>query len=424
VYATASFPSTDLFEGLGWPTRELLDPVSPDNPVVIQRSGGHAVWVNSKALEISGITAESEVPYGGEIVLDPATGEPTGILKEAAASLLRVPMPWTTRDFIEEAVAYARRVGVTCAGTSANDEQRAIYREMADSGELTLRICGWLGSWEVDECIERGIRHDQGDDMIRTGMLKLFLDGTIGVRTAFLFEDFAEEPGNRGLAQMSEEEFYALVDRLHAAGIQVGVHAIGDRAVHWVLNAVERAQQAHGVKGLRHRVEHGTVMLVEDTARFAELGMIASMQPDITGDQEYREQRLGVERAHRVDMWRTLLDNDAHLAWGTDWPVSDLNPMGNLFRLTTRYEEQRLNIEEAIYHYTMGSAWAMFRENDLGSLEVGKLADMVVLSEDIMDGQSWRLFRTRVDYTVLGGRVVYDRAAATDNQPTPGSTSR
>jgi len=411
VYATASYPNVGLYPGLGWPTKEMLDPVSPDNPVVILRSGGHAVWTNSKALEISGITSESEVPYGGEIVLDPATGEPSGILKEAAASLLRVPMPWTARDFIEEAVAYARRVGVTCAGTSANDEQRAIYREMADAGELTLRICGWLGSWEVDECIARGVRHDQGDDLIRTGMLKLFLDGTIGVRTAFLFEDFAEEPGNRGLAQMGEEEFYALVERLHAAGIQVGVHAIGDRAVHWVLNAVERAQQAHGVKGLRHRVEHGTVMLVEDAARFAELGMVASMQPDITGDQEYREQRLGVERAHRVDMWRTLLDNGAHLAWGTDWPVSDLNPMGNLFQLTTRYEEQRLSIEEAVYHYTMGSAWAMFREDDLGSLEMGKLGNMVVLSENIMSGQPWRLFRNRIDYTILGGRVVYDREA-------------
>ncbi len=411
VYATASFPDTDLYPGLGWPTRELLDAVSPDNPVVIGRSGGHAVWVNSKALEISGLTAASEVPFGGEIVLDPGTGEPTGILKEAAASLLHVPMPWTPRDVIERAVAYARRAGVTCAATSSNSEQREIYRALNEAGNLTIRICAWLGSWELEECIARGVRHDQGDDMIRTGMMKLFLDGTIGVRTAFMFEDFTEEPGNRGLAQYGEEEFYALVARIHAAGIQVGVHAIGDRAVHWVLNAVERAQQAHGVMGLRHRVEHGTVMLAEDTARFAELGMVASMQPNITGDQAYREQRLGVERAHRVDMWRTLLDNGAHLCWGTDWPVSNLNPMGNLLQLVSRYPEQRLTIEEAIYHYTMGGAWAMFREDDLGSLEAGKLADMVVLSRNIIEGRSYEILSAHVDYTILGGRVVYEAAA-------------
>ncbi len=409
IFALGSFPNTQIFPGLGWPTKEMLDAVSPDNPVVVNRGGGHAVWLNSRSLELSGITGDTEVPPGGEIVLDPDTGEPTGILKEAASSLLRVPGNWTPRKYIEVALDYAKRVGITTISTGSYLEEIDIYRDLQQEGILTLRVTAWPGLGGLDSYIERGITQDRENEWVRVGMLKGFLDGTIGVRSAFMFDDFTEEPGNSGLAQYEEEEFYRIVARAHEHGYQVGVHAIGDKAVNWTLNAYERAQQQHGRKALRHRVEHATVIALDDLPRFAALDVIASMQPSITGGQAYREIRLGVERSHRVDMWRSLLEAGTTLSWGTDWPVSDIDPRMNLAQLVTRYPEQRLTMEEAIRHYTYGSAYANFWEDDLGSLEVGKLADMVVLSENLLEIYPYKILQTEVLHTIVGGRIVYSR---------------
>jgi predicted amidohydrolase YtcJ len=407
VFGTGSFPNTSLFPGLGWPTREILDAVAPENPVVIRRGGGHAVWVNSLSLKRSGIDRDTEVPYGGEIVKDPQTGQPTGILKEAAQRLIKVRNPSTPKQDIERALKYASRMGLTGVTTSAGLEELDVFRELDREGKLTLRVYGWLPIGSMDTVIEKRIQQGQGDDMVRVGFLKIFIDGTIGVRSALMFEPFSEEPGNTGLAQYQEDEFNALVEKAHANGLQVGVHAIGDKGVNWVLNAIERAQTKHGKKGLRHRVEHNTVNLASDTERFAEMGVIASMQPNITGNQSYRETRLGRERARRVDMWRTLLDDGAVLAWGTDWPVSDINPMLNLHRLVTRYPEQRLSMEEAIKYYTYGGAYACFQEENRGTIEVGKLADMVVFSKDLLEIAPEEILDTEVLYTVLGGKIVY-----------------
>ncbi len=409
IWALGSFPNTVIFPGLGWPTKEMLDAVSPDNPVVVNRGGGHAVWLNSRSLELSGITGDTEVPPGGEITLDPDTGEPTGILKEAAANLMRVPNTWTPREYIDAALDYSRQVGITTISTGSSREDRDIFLKLQQNGELTLRISAWLGLGGLDRYIEEGIEQDRESDWVRIGMLKGFLDGTIGVRSALMFEDFTEEPGNTGLAQYEEEEFYRVVARAHEHGYQVGVHAIGDRAVHWTLNAYERARQLHGRKDLRHRVEHATVIALDDIPRFGELGVIASMQPSITGGQPYREERLGVERSHRVDMWRSLLETGAMLSWGTDWPVSNIDPRMNLVNLVTRYPEQRLTMEEAIRYYTLGSAYANFWEEDLGSLEVDKLADMVVLSENLLEIYPFKILQTDVLYTIVGGKVVFSR---------------
>jgi predicted amidohydrolase YtcJ len=179
--------------------------------------------------------------------------------------------------------------------------------------------------------------------------------------------------------------------------------------VNWTLNAVERAQQNHGEKGLRHRIEHNTVNLREDIPRFKELGVIGSMQPNITGNQESRERRLGVERAHRVDMWRDLIDNGAVLCWGTDWAVSPLNPMLNLNKLVTRYPEQRVSMGEAIKYYTYGSAYATFEEDIKGTLEAGKLADIVVLSKDLFTIDPEEILTTEVVYKILGGKIIYQQ---------------
>jgi predicted amidohydrolase YtcJ len=412
VSGYASFPNPTLYGGLGWPTKEMLDKVSPDNPVVMRRRGGHAVWVNSVVLKMSDITTDSEIPEGGEIVVDPETGELTGILKEAAASLVKVSGEVNPKEDIERALKHAAELGITGIHTGSYLKEIEIYKELRDEGKLTLRVYGWLPISRLDEYIEKGIRQGQGDEMVKAGFLKCYIDGTIGVRSALMFEPFAEEPGNTGLAQMAEEEFYALIEKAHKHGYQVGVHAIGDKAVHWVLNAVERAQDKHGKKGLRHRVEHNTVNILPDTRRFKELGVIASMQPTITGGEMYKRQRLGSERARRVDMVRTLLTKGAVLCWGTDWPVSPLNPMYNLNELVNRvYPEQKLTMAEAIKYYTLGSAYASFEEDIKGSLEVGKLADMVVLSKDLLRPDIKDIPKTEVVYTIVDGRIVYDRSA-------------
>jgi len=412
VFGFASFPNPGLYKGLGWPTKEILDKVSPNNPVVMRRRGGHAVWINSVALEKSNITKDSEALEGGEIVLDPETREPTGILKEAAQSLLKVWDQPKPEEDIEQALMHAAELGLTGIHTASYLKEIEIYKKLKEQGKLTLRVNAWLSIGGLDDYIQKGIKRGQGDEMLRIGFLKIFIDGTIGVRSALMFEPFAEDPGNTGLAQYGEEEFYALVEKAHAHGYQVGVHAIGDKGVHWVLNAIEQAQKKHGKKGLRHRVEHNTVTTFDDAKRYGNLGVVASMQPNITGGELYRRTRLGIERARRVDMWKTLLKNGAMLAWGTDWQVSPLNPMFNLYQLVTRYyEEERLTMAEAIKYYTYGPAYASFEEDIKGTLEEGKLADIVVLSQDLFSIDPKEITKTKVLYTILGGKIVYSNSS-------------
>ncbi|MFC2169832.1 amidohydrolase [Acidobacteriota bacterium] len=412
VMAIGSIRSTTLFPGpLGLATKDILDPVSPNNPVVIRRSGGHAVLLNSVALKQSGITKETETPYGGEIVRDPKTGEPTGVLKEAAQRLSKIQIQSTMQEDIERALEYVKPMALTGVVTHADLEKIEVYKKLNEEGKLTLRINATLPYRGIDEYIEKGIKLNQGNNMVRLGLIKIFIDGTLGVRSALLYEDFTEEPGNRGLAQYDEQEFYDMVEKCHVNGYQIGVHAIGDKGVNWVLNAVERAQDKHGKKGLRHRVEHNTLNLIEDTKRFKPLGVIASMQPTISGNPESRKGVLGEERAKRSDIWRTLLENEAMLCWGTDWPVVTLDPMLTIRRMIIRNPEQRLTMEEAIKYYTYGSAYGTFEEDIKGTLEKGKLADIVVLSKDLFAIDPEEIVKTEVEYKILGGKIVYQKGA-------------
>jgi len=416
VFGYASFPNPGLFGGLGWPTKEILDKVSPNNPVVMFRRGGHAVWLNSAALKKSKITNDSETQDGGEIVFDENTGEPTGILKEKAQNLLKVWDPSTPKEDILRALEHAAKLGITGIQTGSNLREIDIYKQLYDEGKLTLRVSAWLPVGGLDEYIKKEIQQGPINDMIRIGLIKMFIDGTIGVRSALMFEPFAEDPNNTGLAQFEEDEFYGLVEKAHKNDYQVGVHAIGDKGVHWVLNAIELAQQKYGKKGLRHRVEHNTVNQLSDTKRFKTLGVVASMQPNITGGELYRITRLGAKRARRVDMWRTLLNNGVMLAWGTDWPVSNLNPMFNIYQVVTRYyPEQRLTMAEAIKYYTLGSAYASFDEESRGTLEVGKFADMVVLSQDLFRIDPKEITKTEVLYTIVDGKIAYQKSSSEEN---------
>lgn len=413
-----------LFPGQRWPTRHDLDKVAPDNPVVIRRVDGHSAWLNSLALKLSGIDRKTRDPFGGEIVRDPKTGEPTGILKESAMALIKVrsTVKSTPEEDILRALDHARRLGLTGVHADAGLRDLEIYKKLQAEGRLTLRVYAWLPIEGIEEYIKMGLRQGQGDDYLKIGFLKVFIDGTLGSGTALMFEPFADDPTKSGLPQYPEEAFYELLEKAYANGFQVGVHAIGDKGVNWVLNAVELARKKHGPKDLRFRIEHAQVIKPEDFPRFKELGVIASMQPThCTTDMRFCEIRVGKERSRYAYAWRTLLDNGAVLAFGSDWPVEPLDPRRGLYSAVTRkniefdfpeggwFPEQKLTLAEAIRYFTWGSAYASFEENLKGTLEPGKLADLTVFGRDIFSLEPKEILTAPIAYTIVGGRVVYEQ---------------
>ncbi|MDY0232170.1 MAG: amidohydrolase, partial [Candidatus Saccharicenans sp.] len=328
-----------LFPGQKWPTKEDLDKVSPNNPVVIRRVDGHSIWVNSLALKLSGIDKKTPDPFGGEIVKDPQTGEPTGILKESATGLIKVKptVQSTPEEDILRALDHARQLGLTGVHADVGLQELEVYKKLQNEGKLSLRVYAWLPIEGLEEYIKKGIRQGQGDEFLKIGFLKAFIDGTLGSGTALMFEPFEDDPSTSGLAQYPEEKFYELLEKAYAHDYQVGVHAIGDKGVNWVLNAVDRARERHGYKDLRFRVEHAQIIKPEDFPRFKELGVIASMQPThCTTDMRFCEIRVGKERSKYAYAWRTLLDNGAILAFGSDWPVEPLDPRRGLYSAVTR----------------------------------------------------------------------------------------
>lgn len=414
IWGVGPFPSAELFGGVGWPTKEILDEVSPENPVVLSRGGGHAYWLNSLALRQSGIIKGTPQREGGEIVFDEKTGEPTGILKETAQDIATdaIPHPIDMEAIFEMAQQHANALGLTSITimplTTGQDGLSALQK-MKAKDKLTIRTYLGHAPIQLDSLIAAGAKTSDGDDMIQTGPIKIFMDGSLGALSAFMYEPFADNPGNSGIGRYEKGDLNALVQKAHDNNFQVAIHGIGDKAVTWALDAIEEAQKNSGNKNLRHRIEHNTVNILPDTKRFGELGVIASMQPHITGNQEYRERRLGKERGHRVDMWKTLLENNAMLAWSTDWPVSSLNPIDIIYDIVTRYEEQRLPMEDAIKYYTYGSSYASHSEKTKGTLEIGKLGDMVILSQDLLTIPVEDIKKTEVLYTIVGGKVVYKK---------------
>ena len=414
-----------LFPGGNWPTKQDLDRVSPNNPVVIERVDGHSVWVNSLALKQSGINRDTKNPFGGEIIRDPNTGEPTGILTEAATNLVRIKVrseESSPEDDIKRALVHAAKLGLAGIHTSSDLSEIEIYRKLNREGKLTLRVYAWLPIEGIDTYIAKGIRQGQGDDMVRVGFLKAFIDGTLGSGTALMFEPFVDEPQKRGLPQYPEEKFYQLVDKAYLNGFQIGVHAIGDKAANWVLNAIEKAEQKHGKKDLRNRIEHAQVIIPSDVPRFKQLGVIASMQPThCTTDMRFCERRIGLERSKNAYIWESLQDAGAVIAFGTDWDVEPLDPMRGLYSAVTRkniefdypeggwFPEQRISMADAIKHYTLDAAYASFEESRKGSLKVGKLADLVVLSRDVFTIAPKEILTTEVLCTIVGGKVIYKK---------------
>jgi len=413
--------------GATLPTKELIDPVTPENPVFLSRYDGHSALANSSALKLAGVTAQTPDPPGGTIVRD-AQGNPTGDLKDAATDLVYRVIPPLAHDqrvrVVKRALEHAASVGVTSVQNMDPEyADIAAYAELLQSGELTTRIYAAPLITQVDDQVKIGIRHAFGGPYLRIGALKAFADGSLGSRTAYFFEPFLDEPGNHGLLAGDMHPLSLMRDRMmqaDAAGLQICTHAIGDQAISIILDLYSDVVKAHGAADRRFRIEHAQHMAAKDFTRFAQLGVIASVQPyHAIDDGRWAEGRIGHDRASRTYPFRTFLNDGVHLAFGTDWDVAPLNPMLTIYAAVTRatldgknpngwFPEQKLSVEESVSAYTMGSAYAEFQEREKGSITPGKLADMVLLSDDIFSIDPTKIRDVKVLKTIVGGRVIWD----------------
>ena len=422
----------ELFSIREWPSKELLDVVSPRNPVILSRVDGHSVLVNSYVLNASGITENTPDPFGGEIQKDPVTKKPTGILKETAMDLIKTGAVETVRTAkeIEEktwqgyllALKEARELGVTSVQVPGSADFE-MYEKLQNDGLLTCRIdIGKSLTGDTSllaEYIKLSEKYPRTGNWIRFGYLKSFIDGSMGSGTALMFEPYNDNPESSGLAMMTYEEFENMVVTADKYGLQIGVHAIGDKGNNWTLNAFEKAIELNGRRDSRHRNEHSQTVQQSDFPRFAQLGVIPSMQPThCISDKNFYEKRVGFERCKGAYAWRSLIDAGSILAFGTDYQVEPLNPMEGLYAAVTRkarggeegdgwFPEQKLTMEEAIYFYTVGSAYAQFMDDRKGMIRKGYLADIVIVDKDLLTIPENQIMSTRVDFTIVGGRIVY-----------------
>ena len=424
----------EMFTDKQWPTKELIDPVSPDNPVLLFRADYHSVLVNSYVLRSSEITRDTPDPYGGEIQRDSVTGEPTGILKESAKELIitgEIPVERTPEEneqrLIEgwkAAFRMAAELGVTSIQHPAGGNAE-FYQEWLEQETLTCRmdVAGLLTNDKkaLGKYDELRKKYPPEGNWIRFGFLKGSIDGTLGSATMMVYEPFIDDPDNTGLPKMPYEELEQKVVTCDSMGFQIGIHAIGPKANTWILNAFEKAAEVNGWRDSRHRSEHAQILIEEDIPRFAELGVIASMQPThcIT-DKRFCEKRIGKERCKYAYAWRSLLDADATIAFGTDYPVEPLDPMEGLYAAVTRkdrmgeegdgwFPEQKLTMEEAIELYTLKGAYAQFMEDRKGMIKKDYLGDVVIVNQDLMTIPEENIMKTKADYTIVGGKVVFKR---------------
>ena len=418
------------------PTHELIDPVTPDTPVSVNRYDGHMILVNAVVLKMAGITAKTPDPPGGEIVRD-AKGEPTGALKDAAQDLVSQVIPPLSHEhrlqIARRSLAHAASLGVTSVqDMNPEFEDIAAYAELEQRGELTARIYAAPLISQVDDLTKIGIRHSFGSSYLRIGALKSYADGSLGSATAYFFEPFVDKPETHGLLSDAMHPVSMMQERMlkaDAAGLQLCTHAIGDQGISIILDIYTEIEKQHGAADRRWRIEHAQHMAAKDFDRFAKLNVIASVQPyHAIDDGRWAEKRIGHDRASRTYAFRTFLNHGVRLAFGTDWSVAPLNPMLSVYAAVTRatldgknpngwFPEQKLTLEETLSAYTMGSAYAEFQENEKGSISVGKLADMVLLSEDLFAIPPEKIRDVKALKTFVGGNMVWDASAHPEVNP-------
>jgi predicted amidohydrolase YtcJ len=420
-----------------WPVKALpsrwdLDEVSAGHPVFLDRVDGHLAVANTRALQLASITIASRDPEGGKIDRD-ANGQPTGILRDTAQQAVSVVLPEPThekrRQAIETALADLAEQGVTSAQDYSPDWQNfQIYEELEKEGKLTARISEWLPFDDsVEELQKKRDSHPQSDLMLHTGMLKGFMDGSLGGHTAALLEPYADDPKNSGLPRYEADKLNDMAKERVLAAFQLGFHAIGDKGIQMALDAFAEAEKAareqkvkapNGGDDFRLRVEHAQVTTPAQIARFKELKVIASMQPShVLTDMRWAQDRLGPKRAATSYAWSSFLNKGVTVAFGTDYPVEPVTPFRGLYAAVTRKSEngkqeyfpaQKLTMDQAIAAYTTGSAFAEFEEKEKGKLVPGMLADFVVLDHDVTAVSPDKVIATRVVRTVMGGKTVYE----------------
>jgi predicted amidohydrolase YtcJ len=431
----AGLPEGEWLLGRGWdqndwpeqafPDRRDLDAEFPDRPVWLERIDGHAAWGNTRALAEADLDFSGDWQVEGGMIHRDDAGQPTGIFIDGAAELVESVVPGPSPEVVSEALDAAVQTLVSLGLTGVHDpgvsrEIVDLYRQKLAQGKLPLRVYAMAdGANEtLDWLCENGPVADP-DGRIVMRSVKLYADGALGSRGAALLQDYSDDPGNRGLLFLSDGQLEQQLRRVMSCGLQVGVHAIGDAANRQVLDAYEKVMADFPDNPGRHRIEHAQVLSPDDIGRFARLDVIAAMQPvHATSDMYWAVGRLGEERAAGAYAWRSLLDSGATLSFGSDFPVEEVSPMLGMYAAVTRrdlegwpeggwFPQERLTREEALRAFTIDAAYAGFMEADVGSLEVGKLADFIVLDRDIVQAPADEINRARVLQTWLAGQIVY-----------------
>lgn len=412
-----------------WPTRWDLDTVSPNNPVLLTRVCGHIAVANTLALKLANISKETPDPEGGKIDREEGTNEPTGILRDKAIDLVWNVIPKPTYEELKNAaklaIKDAVRLGVTSiTEAGASWEYLKTYEELYENGELCVRINLLMDASLLNELIKMGIKspYDVKEKWIRIIGIKLLVDGSLGGRTAYLKEDYNDKPGWKGIALYSQDELNEIVLKANRAGLQVAVHAIGDAANEMVLNSFKKSKENLGeeYEKLRNRIEHCSVLSQEIIRKYSELNVVASIQLSFaTSDMAWVESRVGNERIKYTYAWRKLLNSGVKCIGGSDCPVESLDPILGLYHIVNRksangtpkngwYPEECITVKEALCLITKNAAFGAFEEKMKGSIEVGKLADLVVLSKDILSIDPKEILDVKVEMTIVGGKIVYD----------------
>lgn len=413
------------------PTRWDLDEVGDGHPILLGRVDGHIAVASTRALQLASVTVAAKDPPGGKIDRDEA-GNPTGILREKAVDMVRTVIPKPSHDKRRSAIELALADLASHGITSAQDyspqwEDFQIYEELEKDGKLTARISEWLPFDDsIEELNRKRDSHPASDTMLHTGMLKAFMDGSLGSKTAALLAPYSDDPGNSGIPQYEPEKLNVMTKERVLAGYQIGFHAIGDKGVQMALDAFaeaekaakdEKVKAADGGADYRLRIEHAQVTTPQQILRFKELKVIASMQPNhLLTDMNWAEQRLGAKRVETSYAWAEFLRRGVVLVFGTDYPVEPVTPFRGIYCAITRtsengkktYPGQKLSIEQAIAAYTTGAAYAEFAEKQKGKLAPGMLADFVVLDQDITSVPPPKILNTKVLRTVVGGKTVYE----------------
>lgn len=425
-WVTGGYWDHEQWEINNLPTKEMIDDFSPNTPIFISRLDGHMALANSYALKLAGITKDTPSPEGGLIVKDKKTGEPTGILKDLAKDLIDSIIPEPSLEEYKQAtlraLQEARENGITSIQDITHKNDLTTYQNLEKEGLLSCRIYTRLPLSEYKDLVNSGIQVGSGSDKLKIGSLKEFADGSLGSSTALFFEPYDQDPSTCGLAmdvvtdgRLKEWSFDADKNKL-----QISIHAIGDNANYLMLNLFEEIIDVNPKWDRRFRIEHAQHVRFEDILRFAKLGIIASVQPyHCIDDGVWAEKRIG-DRIKYTHPYKSFLDANVKTCFGSDWPVAPLNAIYGIYAATTRrtlddnnpngwIPEQKISVEDAIRCYTINNAYAAFEENIKGSIEVGKLADLVVLSDDIFSINPVKIKDVKVDMTVFDGKIIYMR---------------